>query len=693
MKKLIDIINTEYKRNSFNLFEKNFNWNIYRQNEIGDLNIPKNQLNNLIDHLNFFGKIYFSKENMHSVNDEFLMVFIKEEKHYYGKAKTICLNSFTGITFEEYGLSIFKIYTHPSGTYQSHEEFNYLPWDQIDHIDDVEIDSELYLRFYLVDSTSHIDIALNLFDARNPKPLIDLFSKTAKYLQSSDQRIEEELNTIYEKVDKLIRIDQNFQLALDVLESHNKAEEELGYKLSDRSFYHFCKVDCLQKLNMHEECLNFIDNYISDSEASDSLLPFFLLRKAEILKERREYFNSLKCLAESEELDIDTNFKSELNILRGEVVKEIEDNFLQLPKNDRKTLLMSNTVFRSSNESFIALNMGKLSGLNFPIGHPQLNEVYVLHPRRNDYYLPLNNSAEELTLDRISEFETLLQSLGATYLSISSNKSDINEEKTRFKENVNVGVDVKVHGLKVDYSNKQEGDSFSDLDSRISHTQSFKPYKKPFVPDNLVWYHSDLNWQKLARQRFDGNLLEHHETISLSQVENVSSHELKNINVDLKAYFVKAGLKYSKDIEIESKSNKKLTWTVSVNFEDVRNLTETHEPLVSEEIISIDEEICPFRSKYKEDVLFMLEDDGIIDEVERKMLNRKIEKYGLTKEQAEQIEKELMFNNDELKYIDEYKMLMAEGEIGEIEKRMLDRYAKRYNINEERQKILEQNLN
>src|SRR5690606_30488846 len=212
-------------------------------------------------------------------------------------------------------------------------------------------------------------------------------------------------------------------------------------------------------------------------------------------------------------------------------------------------------------------------------------------------------------------------------------------------------------------------------------------------PNDLVWYHSDLNWQKLARQRLEGNLLTHAEIISLSQVENISSQEIQTINADLKAFFVKAGVKYSKDIELESKSNKKQTWTLSVEFEDIRKLNEVHVQLNSEENITIDQTLNPYIAKYKEDVQFMLEDDGIIDEGERKMIDRKIEKYGFTKEGATQIEKELMFNNEELKYIEEYKILLAEGEIGEMERNILRRYAKRFNINADRQKDLEQNIN
>ena len=103
------------------------------------------------------------------------------------------------------------------------------------------------------------------------------------------------------------------------------------------------------------------------------------------------------------------------------------------------------------------------------------------------------------------------------------------------------------------------------------------------------------------------------------------------------------------------------------------------------EISEINNEI----EKYKEDVLFMLEDDSVIDENERKILNRKIKKYGLTASEAINAEKEVisnLFSESELLYIEELKDIIEEGEITEIELKILDRYAKKFGINNEIQK-------
>jgi len=481
-------------------------------------------------------------------------------------------------------------------------------------------------------------------------------------------------------------------LALEVLDKHNQIDNEFGFKLEHYPYYYIYRLDCLIELDKTEESLNIINDYISNFESEKNFTPAFLATKASILYHRKDYLNSLKYLTKSEELTEDISLQNELKSLKDDVFKEIEENFIEIPKNERKTILMSNETFRSPNESFIALNMSNLNKLNFPIGHPKLNEVYIVHPRRNDYYLPLNNTEEQLTLDRISEYGRLLQCLGATYFEVSSNKSDLNQQKSNSKTSVNAKVGIKGHGGEVDYKKEKDKDSFLDFDSRISQIQEYEPYKKPYIPDELVWYHSDINWQKLAKQRLEGeNLRTHNEYISLSKVENISSQELKNINIDLKAYFVKAGLNYSKDIKIENKSKKKHTWKVSVKFEDIKKLNETHVPIIQEPIINIQQPINSQLDKYKKDILFMLKNDGVIDAVERKILNKKALKYKLSSEDINQIENDALrisYSDNEILYIEQLEDLLVDGKIDEDERPVLSRYADEYGISKERQKTI-----
>lgn len=595
MKELTQIIDTEFNKKGKEFFGNHFIYKIYRGNEGDHVPIHRTQVNELIDTLNFFWEEHFDKDEVYSINDDFLIIATLELKI----PGSIGVESFSAMTLDEYGINVFrkiKIQEHQHIANESNR-FNYQLWTEIDHIDLVEIDRTKYLRFYLTDSTSYGDVELDLFGAGGTEAaqfLMEMFTRIAKFVQSTRQMKEDEVDQIFLKVNDLIEKGGNYNLALEVLEKHNREKSHEDYQLSKFHLYYWYKVGCFLNTDRPNEALSVIDYYLSNFKENE-FTPEFLTCKAGILLGRGEYFNSLEYLDQSEELCENVAQKRTVRLHKDEVLNEIGNNFIQIPKSERKMILMSNQVYRSPSGSFIALDMSNLSNLNFPIGHPKLNEVYIAHPYRNDYYLPLNNSAEELTLDRISEFETLLQSLGATYLEISSNNSDLNEEKSSRKEKGNIDVGYKIHGLKVGAERKQTRKSLLDLDSKISHTQKFKPYKKPFIPDDLVWYHSDLNWQKLAKQRLVGNLIEHKELISLSHVENFSRQELIKLDVELKAFMAKIGVKYSKDIETESRSSKKLTWTVSVRFEDTRNLVETHESSTKEKTIGMDEKVNPLK--------------------------------------------------------------------------------------------------
>lgn len=701
MTELIKIIESEFSENNILFSDEIFTTKIYHIDQNGKIGLPENQLKKLIENLNFSWDIKYSYNTLYTVNHDFWAVSIKEEKKVNSGLGGGYIKFITMMTLDQKGINIVKIARDENK--KIYEDFlfrilkfNFLGWEDIESLELIQTVNEPLIRFYKNDATLYEDIPLDLLNVyylEAAQFLIQLITKVKNYVQSTGERILDELNIIFDDVEKIIENKKNYQLALNVLEKKEVETINLGFQLSDYLHYYYLKLTCLRELEKFDECLVIIDETILKFEKDAPQMVMILLMKADILIEREEYFNSLKYLTKIESINQNVLSSKELTVYKSEVHEGVKQNFMKIPKKERKVILMSNEIFKSANESFIALDINNLPNLNFPIGHPQLNEVYIAHPRRNDFYLPLNNTAEQLTLDRVSEYATLLQGLGATSIEISSNKSDISEEKSKLELNVGVDVAIKGQGLEIDYDKENNEGSFSDFDSKIRQTYTFEPIKKPYIPEGLVWYHSDLNWQKLVRLRLEGGLRTHTEEITLSQVENVSSQELQKINVDLKVYFVKAGVDYSKDIKLESKSNKKQTWTLSVKFEDVNKLTETHEPTVIEHPVAIDETLNSLYAEYKEDVLFMLEDDGIIDEIERKMLNRKIEKYGLSKEEAEKIEKELMFNAEEVKYLDEYKMLLEEGEIGELERNMLDRYAQRYNISKDRREIIERSVN
>ena len=92
----------------------------------------------------------------------------------------------------------------------------------------------------------------------------------------------------------------------------------------------------------------------------------------------------------------------------------------------------------------------------------------------------------------------------------------------------------------------------------------------------------------------------------------------------------------------------------------------------------------------------MLDDDGIIDEKERRILNRLKDRLEITDEKANQLENEILalmdYTPNEKEYIEEYKEFLNDGEIAEKERRILNRFATRLELTAERVSELENSL-
>lgn len=295
-------------------------------------------------------------------------------------------------------------------------------------------------------------------------------------------------------------------------------------------------------------------------------------------------------------------------------------------------------------------------------------------------------------MDRINEFSYLLQCMGATKLEISSSKSDSSDIKASSKNQVDANIDYKINSAKVNYKGESTENTLIDGKLKIAKKQIFKPNKAPYIPSNLVWYHSDLNWQRLVDQRLNGSIITHSEMISSSQSENISSHELKKIDAELKLLLPKIGVSYSSENEITTSSIKTHEWIVTVEFEDVNNLSLSKAVEIKLDISNSSSEYDLKLERYKEDVLLMIEDDGVIDEMERNILNRKIKKYGLSEEDAKAVESDLItssYSESERNYIQELKEFLEDGGINDIERKILDRYALKFGIDKEKQREID----
>ena len=95
--------------------------------------------------------------------------------------------------------------------------------------------------------------------------------------------------------------------------------------------------------------------------------------------------------------------------------------------------------------------------------------------------------------------------------------------------------------------------------------------------------------------------------------------------------------------------------------------------------------------EYLEEYRFMLE-DGDIGDRERRSLERLRSRLGISNTRATQLEaliNNVSLSDKEQEYLDEYKEIRAEGEIRDRDRRSLDRLAQRNGISAQRMQELE----
>ena len=106
------------------------------------------------------------------------------------------------------------------------------------------------------------------------------------------------------------------------------------------------------------------------------------------------------------------------------------------------------------------------------------------------------------------------------------------------------------------------------------------------------------------------------------------------------------------------------------------------------------ESLSPEEEKYKEEVLFCLEDGGSISDDDRKYLERKRNKFGISPERAAEIEGmcKPQLTDEEQEYIETFLEMTSDGEISDRMRRLLDREREALGISRDRAAEIERTV-
>lgn len=478
-------------------------------------------------------------------------------------------------------------------------------------------------------------------------------------------------------------MDSRFAIATD---KYNKA-------VDSNSEYNLEAEYDLYKNEVHrliEDC----ENLYKGKEIKDGNKSVLLILIGKMYGKCCEYEHSRKCFILAMEYDKKENdleyLKKETELLsevEGELKESWDERTTKLEYKDRKFLMpiADKDIAGCVVDGIDVFRMSNIpSCIKFPIGHPISAQLYIGHPFKNELYVPYETSEEVFFVDKVHELCYLLQCLGAEEISITSIKGKSVDELYNSSSRVDVNASYKVVSGDVSVNNQRSGNDSMTNNSHRTMYLRFDPMNMPYLPKGgLIWYNEQPEWQRLVNSRLNGNLLEYSEKLTTAQTRFTSSNEIDNVKVNAKILWLKAGVDVDKNMNKEFKENIDTTWQIDVKFRSIRELkggASNSSSLTNDE------------QEYLEEVKACLEEEGSISERERRLLDKFRAKLGMSKERAEELEKMCnapALTEDEQEYLDEYKLRMEDGVIDEKDRKRLDRLKNILDISDERANEIE----
>jgi tetratricopeptide (TPR) repeat protein len=469
-----------------------------------------------------------------------------------------------------------------------------------------------------------------------------------------------------------------------------------------------------------------LDNIINELIGDNPNLWKYYAKKAKLHLELGNVKKAINSYKIAHHVCNDNVEKIDLNKELQKLISEYNDKFIELPYQQRQWVVINDNEAAIS-DTFVVFEKYNLPlTLNFPPRHPLTKEFYIGHPFVNSSYIPFSEYDESLFIDRYDEFKLFVQCLGAksmtievikgseSSLSIVNNRSSNNSSSISGSASVGYGAfGGNLSGSSSNSSNSGHNSNRGtqeDLQTSRATIQRFNPTKKPYLSSKLIWFNNEPTWQRLYEQRMAGSMLHHAETWSSKSNYSISEKEESNLkkafkdfisgDIGVKLFSAKAEVNTDSNLEIDElvektfNKSESIEWSIKIEFEPIENLLVNN--IESEPIKTIADTSSTSNKdeeEYLEEIKFMLEDDGVIDDKERSILERFRARKGISKERAIELEKNLLsFGNlleDEKEYLEEFQEIFNDGEITEKERRILSRMANRLGISETRVKELE----
>lgn len=626
---------------------------------------------------------------------------IDEEKIlYYRKRKD-------KVTFviTDYGVS----WRNDSGDADWGEDYYYIPWESINRVEYNETDRDI--EFYSSPSKTPFDwygiyILTKSTNDEKGKIFADLLTDISKcFYRDRDTIYRKELENISVPIrDKLNKC----ELWLNDCVEFDECLDALLNKV-DILLAEYEKTNNIDELDSSEALLGSIPVF-EDSRFNDGN---WFFDKPQWTKIRHKITKEVN----EKTRDLVSERKIKIALLKGEwldarhnIIRTLGSNsfgdkrelFKQLDKIEsdkgwnsftsiidyqkRKLIMPLRDISGCSSQNIEVFRIDNIpNSIKFPVGHPVAGTIYIGDPFVPNMYIPYDGYEFEFFLSKVNEYCRLLQCLGATEITIKTIKGRSASDSKEQISNIDSSVGVKVFSASGEKNETQNYQNDRTASAGIEYFQRFDPNIKPFVPEGLIWYKEQSDWQSQVQQRLMGNMLEFSQRISTKETTFVSSSEVLDIKAQAEFLWSKANINYNEKSKTEFKSSEETEWIVSVKFKSLDEFDDNKTSQKPQKELPDNEE------KYKEEVLFYLEDNGVITDIERRFLEKKRVRLGISEERAKEIEEECLpqLTSEEKEYIEALKELGDADLQNPRIRRMLDHEREDLGISEERALELE----
>lgn len=427
------------------------------------------------------------------------------------------------------------------------------------------------------------------------------------------------------------------------------------------------------------------------------------------------YLNALYCLNQLQGRQMalaamespDFEIKQEAKDIYMNTTKHLPAYFTQIDYNTRKFIFVLGTekqlpgcYDKDGNIQFVFTLNDLPASIQFPVGHPQANTLYIGHPFKPATYLPFENATEQLFMERVHELCYLGQCLGANEIRIKRLRGLDTASSEAKQLDVSGELDVKAVNVGGSFGrNNAAQNSYSSKDG-MEMVQTYLPTKQPYCPDDLVWLDSETSWQALVKQRLNGNILSYSLHLSSSESVSMTSSKVLSVKASFEYLVTKVSGTYDAKTDKTFSKTEEIEWEIDMQFKPLLdfegdNVNAPNGQAVAQIAQTQKSELSEDDLAYKEEVEFCLEDASEIDAHSRKFLERKRQKLGLSETRAQEIEDMVKaslvsFTDEEKEYMEALDDVIEDGVIPNNVRRLLERERKSLGISEERAKELEE---